>query len=1061
MPKYTEYQGKEFAVLSYAEMDAYLQSYVDNGILEDYAGEHCGFGMQLKNAQALAKEEKQLPEEQWSISTHLTDWEKMFDRYAQLKNTETYDDTFDVMGIATNDLPARRIKQFQSLANFIFQGDGTDFAAGKHNGILNLYSMVRGIKEEKWAEMPEFAHYAKVLLRKCNLPLPVPRTAVPSRDEAAEKYKKSIKGDEATEENLRAMLNILAVKEPFDRETNSNEAIIFYEEHPDYEDKDEDMWLLYESAAHPILTAAKVFELQKNEKLMEYLKSPDAVREAKAGTLYEAVQEHVYHPEAEAKAKAAQEENERQRMEAEKQRAAEEKAERGMKVQAKRSETLLALLKRLGVSEADLGKDPAELKVSGSKEFNDMTRAALAAYQSASGEDAYDIDHDQRVRDACFAYTKGKKSVRTFESGRQRFETCLDLMMSVSEPNEDGVFPEDIENQFRRINEVRKTKPGDKYYVSPRYFKFEKNQVTVQEALENLHNHKFLIDSDNKLNRQKYEYVLEKLKASLPQLPGGGYDGRAVVEGFYFQDCYGPNRGEASDRLMDALHSYKEYDEEQQKLRRAEEEKTREEERRARAAEDERKRQEDERKRQEEEIRRQEEESARIREEQEKREHEKWLKDLEDSERLKQEPIIKAQIEAAKKEVADQKRIQSDKLGAKNAAGSGKQKFEELLDGILEKKQEAADKWETAKYRSEENSRTRAARFDTRQNELDEAWQKDYYKLNALEQVFYMKQANRQLDGGTSGAAYYHSRLDECRNNQSSAEQMRIASSRQYAEGNMGMGRENMYQGYSSGDDLALKRAVQAACRAFACTKLFKPDEAVDNEKVEEWAAKIYKYPALRQPVYQSVARNKQTRVLEFDRNSEAFEEAQRQFNMTVRRDNVLGLDVEMQAAEQKLNAGDVQQALLAASTEAMKACIEEKAKYDAAEKLRSEECGEKNEPYYKGPMPDALHAARDTAIRTAVAGHLAKKLFEDPDAVPDLNKLKNETEKVIQDGSFMMGVADMDMGMKLLGVVRKSCELYLKNRAPEPVQKSTAPDAQVKDKENSAAASGGYSAAH
>ncbi len=997
----------------------------------------------------MAKEEKQRPEEEWSISTHLTDWDSMFARYSQLKSKDTYDDTFDVMGIGSNDMASRKIKQYQQLAGHIFRGDDNAFAAGRHNGIMNIYGMMRGIKDEKWAEMPEFAHYAKVLLRKCNLPLPIPRTAVPSRDEAAEKYKESIKGDDATEENVRAMLNILAVKEPFDREKNSDIAIILYENHPDHEKKDEDMWLLYESAAHPILTAAKVFELQKNEKLMEYLKSPDAVREAKAGTLYEAVQEHVYHPEAEAKAKAAQEENERLHAEELKRRAAEEKAERGMKVQQKRSETLLALLKRLGVSEADLGKDPAELNVPGSKEYNDMTRAALAAYQSASGAGAYDIDHDQKVRDACFAYTKGKKSVRTFESGRQRFETCLDLMMSVSEPNEEGVFPEDIENQFKRINDVRKTKPGDKYYVSPRYFKFEKNQVTAQETLENLHNHKYLIDDrTNTLNKQKYDYVLEKLKASLPQLPGGGYDGRAIVDGYYFRDCYGPNRGEASDRLLNALDSYREYSAEQKKLRSEEEEKAREAARRAR--------QEEERRHQEEELRRQEEENNRLREEQEKKDHEKWLKDLEESERKEQEPIIEAQMKLAQKKAMELLTAEEDKKRAKNAAGGGRQKFEELLDGILEKKQEAADKRETAKYRSEANCMARAKRFDLRQGELDAAWQKDSYKLNMQEQVFYKNSANRELNGRTSGAAYYYSMLDDCRNNQSSAEQMRLNDSRQYKEGNQGIGRENVYQGYSSGDDLALKRAVQAACRAYACTRLFKPDEAVDKDRIDEWALKLYKNSTLSKAIYWSVVRNSKTRVLEFNRNSEDFQTAQKLFDETIRKDDV---DVELEAAEQKLNVGDVQQALLAASTDAMKACIEEKAKYDAAEKLRSEECRNKNVPYYKGPMPDTLHAARDTAIRTAIAGHLAGKLFDDPDAVPDLNRLKNETEKLVRDGEFMMGVADIDMGMKLLGVVRKSCELYLKDRAPE--KKSAAPDEQVKGKEEPSAASGGHSAIH
>ena len=65
MPNYVEYLDNKFEVLSFREMDEYLQSFVNAGDLEGYAGDHCGYGMKETEAKALAeKEKKERPEEE-------------------------------------------------------------------------------------------------------------------------------------------------------------------------------------------------------------------------------------------------------------------------------------------------------------------------------------------------------------------------------------------------------------------------------------------------------------------------------------------------------------------------------------------------------------------------------------------------------------------------------------------------------------------------------------------------------------------------------------------------------------------------------------------------------------------------------------------------------------------------------------------------------------------------------------------------------------------------------------------------------------------------------------
>lgn len=60
-------------------------------------------------------------------------------------------------------------------------------------------------------------------------------------------------------------------------------------------------------------------------------------------------------------------------------------------------------------------------------------------------------------------YTKGKKSLRSFNASQARFDNSIDVLAVVNE-HIPGLQP-DVKVIVDRTNEVRKTKPGDEHYV--------------------------------------------------------------------------------------------------------------------------------------------------------------------------------------------------------------------------------------------------------------------------------------------------------------------------------------------------------------------------------------------------------------------------------------------------------------------------------------------------------------------------------------------------------------------------------------------------------------------
>ena len=957
MPKYIP--------LTYEQMDEYLEGLAINYDL--YPGNSDAYGMTKKQALAKAKEEKEtLPEEDWSISTLLTEWDKMYQNHPQLRDPDTFSTESGVMG-KISALASYTRNFYPMLADNILGGKETN--VGKHKGFLYLYGMMAGIKEEKWAEMPEFAHYAKVLLRKCNLPLPVPRKDVPTRADAERNYIDAIDVNQQPEKNLDAMLGILAVDQKF----REGEALFPYEEHPSTEKKNQKLKEMFTVDAHPILTAATVFELRQNKELMAFLDTPEAVKAAKAGKLPEQVKLQVTDRVAAAKAKEEQEERERQSRAEVEQRQAEKKANRGRAVQARRSESLRDMLTRLGVSEADLNKNPKDLKLSGSKEYNNMARAALEAYQSASGSGVYDIDLDKKVREACFAYTKGKKSVRAFESGRKRFDACLELMMSVSEPNEKGELPEGIQAQFDRINAVRKTKVGDYYYVSPDYYKFSKNQLTLLEAREKLDRHEALydmVDGKKTLNTPKYNYVMSELKKHYPTNAEGRIIGSVVVEADTFRYSYGPDRGK-TDLIAELAQAY-----EVEKTKKREE-----------AQKQQKKALEDEKEVQERKLQEQREWAKRVLADMEREkerirnmtpeEKKKYDEDQKAFQKMEEEEYKKIAAEAqaqyektlnAAKEAQDKlmeaQRIKTDKDRAKNEALADTSLQTLLETGLLEMKQAKADAYADQLFHSKDECEYRKTMFDSRQLELREAWKYDFFSLETEGAQKRYAQARMNELRAPCGAVHFYNKINAGWYDASGylgALRRLETLKKEKKEGLELSMAQNTVSNY---DKKRLESACHEICGAFACITLFRPDEKVNKAQLEAATDTLYHNEAMRT-------------------------------------------------------------ALL--SAEKLK---KEKALYEQSEAMRREDT---TQIYYKGAMPKELHKARNLAISIAVAGRISEKLFTDPNAEPDMKKLLEESNRVIRSGDFMAEVADKEVDPSLMNHITKSCNALFE----PPVQKA------------------------
>lgn len=953
--------------MSYNEMYEYL-----NGLSKDntrYPGNRCGYGIGWEEAKRIAKEEKDtLPEEQWGLITLLTDWEGLFADYPQLKEGKYFSNEYDAF-TTDSRLLAGKAYLNRSLANHIFEAAVRQTS---HHGISDVYAAFAGLKEEYWAEFPRFAHFAKLFCRQADLPLPIPRTDIPTRKAAenacVDQIKQNIQGGKQPKDSKSAMLRILALNIPY---RGKEEAIVLYEDHADFRLKNPKMEELYTVYAHPILTASNVYQLSRNKELMDFLETPEAVKAASEGRLPALAKTRVFDPQAAKREERQKLDDERQRTEEaqrrredEARRTAEEKAKRGRAVQKKRADDLRKMLERLGVSGDDLKKKPVELKVAGSKAYNNMARAALEAYQSAIGSEPYNIDLDQTVRIACRAYTKGKKSVRTFAYGRRRFEACLDLMMSVSEPDESGAYPEDVEQEFARINAVRKAKRGDAAFVDPRYYKTDpERQVTVQFVRDNLHlaSYKagvFCKEPTQEAAQAKYNYVYAKLLKAFPQTVYGEPDDRALVDKDTLNDVFGTHDKDVN-RFQELCEAYDAEKRENEK--KAKEQPKPEAPQQPQNEQPEKVGQPDAEK--PEALRPAAEEAQQN-----------------SAEQRKKEALLLLEEEEARHAYAaasEQIRKVSNMVGAMQAAKRGKENFEFLLDGSVAEKRRKA--------------------YEPHQQEIDNAWAAFHKEVQDEGDLWSVEDYLSELPRPDGDCKY------------AAAQQYFLLGDRFY---------------HLVKTDR--REAGVHAAAAFCCRMRFKPNEQVSGEELDQ----IVK--AAEQMDGEIFLRGVNKVEGHFLNNKKTMQAMRDEYNRVVREPYRKPGEEEIQVS---VTVEEVRGLLLTAAKDAKQLYEENKADFAVAEQQRRKDFESQmpNGTFVKSPIPPELHEARDKAIRAAIAGQLVEGLFgTSPDAAVDLNKLKRETEAIVKDGELMAQVADREIDKALMDELTERCRLHVAQLSPK-----------------------------
>ena len=150
-----------------------------------------------------------------------------------------------------------------------------------------------------------------------------------------------------------------------------------------------------------------------------------------------------------------------------------------------REQRLNAALRLFGVPQerldniATLGTKGVEFD--GTPEFKRMAKATLAAFAEQKLTGTLSPEHANALRDATIFYCDKKPTVRTFQSGRDRFDMALDVMTLASDPSDLK-----MRKCFDRINAARKAKSGDKSFVSADSHYAEKELADSRERARRL-----------------------------------------------------------------------------------------------------------------------------------------------------------------------------------------------------------------------------------------------------------------------------------------------------------------------------------------------------------------------------------------------------------------------------------------------------------------------------------------------------------------------------------------------------------------------------------------------
>ena len=149
------------------------------------------------------------------------------------------------------------------------------------------------------------------------------------------------------------------------------------------------------------------------------------------------------------------------------------------------ADALKTVLLNLGVPKDTLSgiadKAVSNIKLSGSAEFQRMARAALYAYQEQRTVGTIAKNKVDELQAASIFYCDQKPKVRATQSGRDRYQSALQLLTLVSAPDDKKLL-----GCFDRINAARNVKPGDADFVSTEGFYTEAALADAKQRQQTL-----------------------------------------------------------------------------------------------------------------------------------------------------------------------------------------------------------------------------------------------------------------------------------------------------------------------------------------------------------------------------------------------------------------------------------------------------------------------------------------------------------------------------------------------------------------------------------------------
>lgn len=477
----------KFKPMTGKQLDVYIERLqLDNEVDPVYrfhtgSGSGSGFNTSEPAEGTLAWYRNQLektPEEQWTADHYMAKLygmicEKGSKTKELMKNKANYDLT---TGVVTDREVSAFAPSFANLIPAMYDSPRpqknvdnpyivsmTRQSAGVNCGVNQFYKSICAIKDELWLENPDTAYVVANILCKLNLPIPIPQGAVRDFEDEAALCRNSLDGKAAGE--AQTVATLLRLYAAGDGKDYSEKLFLFpYQEHPDNELAGDYKPML--NCANPFMQAARMGKYQRDPQLMAYLRSEQALAAAKSGRLREGYAEFVSmsKPPEPEKTDAQKIEPKPVELTAEQLRD--------------RVDDLKEMLTAFALPTENLKDvDVQKYKIDGSAEYQKMARALLAAMQDAERGGKYDARHDKTIRDACAAYCLAKPTVRKTQSGRDRFNRALNLMMAVS-ANDDPT----VVDCFGKINAARGfpknvPNPNVPNYVVPERFDFEARHV--------------------------------------------------------------------------------------------------------------------------------------------------------------------------------------------------------------------------------------------------------------------------------------------------------------------------------------------------------------------------------------------------------------------------------------------------------------------------------------------------------------------------------------------------------------------------------------------------------